>query len=148
MLPGKDVRIRVCGILIDQERMLMIAHKKNGNIYWLLPGGGVDYGESLNEALCREFLEELNISVHVEEIALVADSIDPSGERHVVNICFFCRFESGKFLLGEDERLHDFRFFTENELTEIEIFPPINHELASILKYGPGKGRYIGKLWK
>lgn len=144
----KDVRIRVCGILIDQDKMLLIAHKKNNDVYWLLPGGGVDYGESLNEALCREFMEELNICVHVEEIALVSDSIDPSGHRHVVNICFFCRYESGNFILGNDERLYDYRFFSENELRDIEIFPPINNELICFLKYGPGEGRYIGKLWK
>jgi ADP-ribose pyrophosphatase YjhB (NUDIX family) len=45
-----DVRVRVGGILITNDGILLIAHKKDNNVYWLLPGGGVDYGESLSEA--------------------------------------------------------------------------------------------------
>ncbi len=146
--PGKIVRIRVSGILVDQGKLLLIAHRKNNDIYWLLPGGGVDYGESLKEALCREFYEELHVSIDVDEIALVSDSIDPDGNRHVVNVCFACRYESGEFQLGDDERLHDFRFFTENEIRDITIYPPINNELLSIMKKECISSRYIGKLWK
>jgi ADP-ribose pyrophosphatase YjhB (NUDIX family) len=75
---GNDVRIRVAGILIRGNRLLLIAHKKNDEIYWLLPGGGVDYGESLHEELIREFMEEHNISVDIKDVALISDSIDPS----------------------------------------------------------------------
>jgi 8-oxo-dGTP pyrophosphatase MutT (NUDIX family) len=41
---GGDVRVRVAGILINHEGVLLIAHKKDEDVYWLLPGGGVDYG--------------------------------------------------------------------------------------------------------
>ncbi|NLV67904.1 MAG: NUDIX hydrolase [Spirochaetes bacterium] len=144
----KNVRIRVCGILIDRDKLLLIAHKKDDEVYWLLPGGGVDYGESLKEALCREFIEELGISIEVDEISLVSDSIDPEGNRHVVNLCFACRFESGKYRLGNDERLYDFRFFSEDELRGITIYPPINEELVLIMREGCSRSRYIGRLWK
>ena len=146
--PGKNVRIRVCGILIEQDKLLLIAHKKNNEIYWLLPGGGVDYGEGLRDALCREFLEELNVSIDVDELALVADSIDPVGSRHVVNLCFACRYRSGEYRLGDDERLNNFRFFTENEIRDITIYPPINEDLVAIMREGCSRSRYIGKLWK
>ncbi len=144
---GNDVRIRVAGILIRGNRLLLIAHKKDGDVYWLLPGGGVDYGESLHEALTREFAEELNISVDVKDVALISDSIDPSGDRHVVNICFICTYVSGDFILGEEHRLHDFRFFEKDELADVQIFPPINSDLVDIMN-GKIKDRYIGKLWK
>lgn len=141
------VRIRVAGILIRGNKLLLIAHKKNNDIYWLLPGGGVDYGESLHEALQREFEEELNIAIEVRELVLVSDSIDPSGKRHVVNVCFLCNYLGGDFILGDDKRLHDYRFFGSDELSDITIFPPINDELKDIIK-GKIHGRYIGKLWR
>lgn len=144
---SNDVRIRVAGILIMENRLLLIAHKKDEKIYWLLPGGGVDYGESLHEALTREFVEELNISVDVKDVALISDSIDPSGDRHVVNICFLCSYKSGDFILGEENRLYDFSFFDRDELADLNIFPPINSDLADIMN-GKVKERYIGKLWK
>ncbi len=142
-----DVRVRVAGILITGDGLLLIAHKKNDDVYWLLPGGGVDYGESLSEALVREFMEELNIKVSVGDLAFISDSIDPAGERHVINICFTCEYNGGDYLLGEEGRLHDFSFFRKDEISGIKIFPPINDELISIFDDG-AKGKYIGKLWK
>lgn len=142
-----DVRVRVAGILITGEGVLFIAHKKNDDVYWLLPGGGVDYGESLSEALVREFLEELNIDITVNDLAFISDSIDPSGGRHVVNICFICEYTGGEYLLGAEGRLHDFSFFRREEIPDIKLFPPINDELISLIDNGV-KGKYIGRLWK
>lgn len=144
---GGDVRIRVAGILISDDGVLLIAHKKNNDVYWLLPGGGVDYGESLSEALEREFLEELNIDITVNDLALISDSIDPSGGRHVVNICFLCEYNGGEYILGTEGRLHDFSFFRRDQIPAIELFPPINNELMSIMN-DQTSGKYIGKLWK
>ncbi len=144
---GGDVRVRVAGILITGEGLLLIAHKKDNDIYWLLPGGGVDYGESLSEALVREFVEELNINISVSDLALISDSIDPNGNRHIVNICFICEYTGGEYLLGEEGRLHDFCFFKRDEIPNIKLFPPINNELLSIMDSGVS-GKYIGKLWK
>lgn len=141
------MRIRVAGILISGEGVLLIAHKKNDDIYWLLPGGGVDYGETLKEALEREFSEELNINVSVNQLAFISDSIDPAGNRHVVNICFICEYQGGDYILGNEHRLHDFSFFRKEEIAGITIFPPINDELISLFD-NETRGKYIGKLWK
>ncbi|MCL2155584.1 MAG: NUDIX hydrolase [Leptospirales bacterium] len=142
-----DVRVRVAGILINNNEILLIAHKKDNDIYWLLPGGGVDYGESLSEALIREFIEELNIEITVNDLALISDSIDPAGDRHIINIFFLCEYSKGEFMLGNDLRLYDFKFFKRDEIPNIKLFPPINNELISIIDSG-AKMKYIGKLWK
>jgi ADP-ribose pyrophosphatase YjhB (NUDIX family) len=144
---GGDVRVRVAGILINGDGVLLIAHKKDEDIYWLLPGGGVDYGESLSEALTREFLEELNISITVGDVAFISDSIDPGGDRHVVNICFLCNYAGGEYILGNEGRLHDFNFFKADKIRDLQLFPPVNNELISIMNNGIS-GKYIGKLWK
>lgn len=43
-------RVRVAGVLEEDGKLLLIEHTKNERSYWLLPGGGVDWGESLEEA--------------------------------------------------------------------------------------------------
>ncbi|MCU0844028.1 MAG: NUDIX domain-containing protein [Spirochaetes bacterium] len=143
----KNTRVRVAGVLLEEGRLLLIAHKKKKDVYWLLPGGGVDYGESLAEALKRELREELSIEASVHDIVFVCDSIGPGLERHIVNICFYCTRETGDLSLGKERRLHDFNFFDAAGLDEVIIFPPMRDELKSVLG-GGGDGRtYIGKRW-
>jgi len=142
----KDVRVRVGGIIINDNRLLLISHKKDEDVYWLLPGGGVDFGESLEEALKREFREELNITIRVHDIALVCDSIDPSGGRHIVNICFNCSHDNGEYAIGDEERLYDYAFFNRDELSSIKIYPPMNNELISMLDAHTER-IYLGRIW-
>lgn len=146
-----EIRIRVGGIICRNGQMLLISHKKDGHIYWLLPGGGVEFGESLEEALKREFMEELNINVSVGELAFALDSIAPDRERHIVNICFNCVILSGDPMLGREERLNGFAFFNAEELGSLKIYPPIGQMLVSILRSETGaleKSKiYLGKMW-
>lgn len=57
---------RVGAIIHKENKILLIHRKKNGSEYWVLPGGGVENRESLEEALKREVFEEtsLNLKTH------------------------------------------------------------------------------------
>lgn len=142
----KNVRVRACGYLVRDEQLLLVAHEKNGEIYWLLPGGGVEFGESLKVALLREFHEELNIDVDVGSLVLVCDSIDPSGGRHILNVCFRCEWRSGELHLGRDRRLHDFRFVSFDELTAMRLYPPLNEDLRTLMRQNL-PDVYVGNIW-
>jgi 8-oxo-dGTP diphosphatase len=144
---NRGVRIRVSGILVRDNTLLLIAHKKRGEIYWLLPGGGIEYGESLSQALRREFREELGIGIDVNEIAVVCDSIEPRGKRHILNIIFRCGYRNGDYRLGRDRRLHDYGFFGARDIPGIRLYPPINAALAAILDKKK-HDIYEGSLWR
>ena len=129
-----NIRIRVAALLIENGKILFIAHKKDNAVYWLLPGGGVKSGESLEEALKRELKEELNISIKVKDVALICDSIAPDDSKHIVNICFFCSHNTGKYFLSKEQRLYDFGFFDVDALMKhLQILPPIKNELENML---------------
>ena len=88
-----EPRIRVSAILRWQGRLLLCRQEKPGKQYWLLPGGGVEAGETLMEALRRELREELGIeaSPHFEGPVAIVDSIAPKGtleRKHVVHVIF------------------------------------------------------------
>jgi 8-oxo-dGTP diphosphatase len=78
-------RIRVSALLRWQDRILLCRHEKPGKEYWLLPGGGVDSGESLVNALQRELLEEIGLrdEIPVEGPIAIVDSIGPAAQRPV-----------------------------------------------------------------
>src|SRR5436189_5903255 len=88
-----EPRIRVSAILRWEGRVLLCRHEKSGREYWLLPGGGVNGGESLVQALRRELEEEVGVGEDLtfEGPVAVVDSIAPRlsfSTRHVVHIIF------------------------------------------------------------
>jgi ADP-ribose pyrophosphatase YjhB (NUDIX family) len=143
----KPIRIRVAALIIEDDCILMVTHKKKNSLYWLLPGGGVEYGESLDSALKRELKEELDISIEVFEPVIICDSIDPSGKRHILNICFKCKRLSGDLKLGNDKRLFDYNFLTIEEIKKVRLYPPLGDEISKIME-GKSTKLYAGRIWQ
>lgn len=56
---------RVRAIIIENSKILLIKRVKPEIVYWVIPGGGVENNESIEDALRRECLEELGVDVKV-----------------------------------------------------------------------------------
>ena len=149
----QEPRIRVSAILRWQDRVLLCRHEKAGRgEYWLLPGGGVNLGESLVAALHRELLEEIGISdkLPVEGPVAIVDSISPQrgfGAKHVVHIIFSADL-SGRSLeavTSKDAAVRGHRLFDTVDLDDIALHPPIQRFLR---RWQPGDpAAYLGSLW-
>ncbi len=71
--PGQDwFRLRACGILIDDDKVLMI--RNDSNPFYYSVGGCVEHGESLKEAVVREVWEETGWKFEVERLAFVHEN--------------------------------------------------------------------------
>jgi ADP-ribose pyrophosphatase YjhB (NUDIX family) len=147
-----DPRIRVSAILRWQGRVLLCRQEKPGKQYWLLPGGGVDGGETLMEALRRELREELGIAVDAqfEGPVAIVDSIAPKGtltRKHVVHIIFSADLShrSLEDVETKDAAVKGARLFSVDELEEVVVHPPIKRFLARWQSGDPAV--YLGSLW-
>ena len=147
-----EPRIRVSAILRWSDRLLLCRHEKGGRDYWLLPGGGVNSGESLVDALHRELGEEVGIDdeLPVEGPVAIVDSIAPQrtfAGKHVVHIIFAGAL-SGRSLeraTSHDAAVRGHRLFAASELDGIVLHPPIQRFLQ---RWQPGDPAvYLGALW-
>jgi len=59
------MRNRAGGLLIEDGKLLLIHRIKNGNEYYVVPGGGIEEGEDLETATKRELKEEIGIDVQL-----------------------------------------------------------------------------------
>jgi ADP-ribose pyrophosphatase YjhB (NUDIX family) len=147
-----EPRIRVSAILRRDDRVLLCRHEKGGKSYWLLPGGGVHWGESLRKALQRELLEECGIEddVPLEGPVAVVDSIAPERAlraKHVVHIIFAGHLggRSLEAVTSQDAAVRGHRLFGADELAGLPLHPPIQRFLA---RWQPGDPTvYLGSLW-
>jgi ADP-ribose pyrophosphatase YjhB (NUDIX family) len=147
-----EPRIRVSALLRWEDRILLIRHEKPGKEYWLLPGGGVNGGETLLDALNRELREEVGIDdeIPLEGPVALADSIDPHrsfAAKHVVHIVFSGDL-SGRSLervTSQDAAVRGHRLFRVDELEDVVLHPPIQRFLR---RWRPGDPVvYLGALW-
>ncbi len=146
------IRIRVAGILTNSKNeILLVNHQKHGKSYWLLPGGGVEHGETLDQALKREFEEELSMkNLKVGELLLANDSIYPDGSRHVINLYFAVKSKkSANFILMPDHVLKGAAFYSVNNFRKLLFYPDVKNAIISLwLKGFKEPAGYIKTKWK
>lgn len=59
--------VRIYGLLVHENRLLIIREPFAGTIIDKFPGGGLEFGEGTRDCLKREFMEELNLEIEVHE---------------------------------------------------------------------------------
>ncbi len=151
MTPSPGPRVRVAAIIQRRGRILLVSHEKDGQTYWLLPGGGVDFGESIAEALVREVWEETGLPIALGDVVLVNDSIAPDAHRHQINLYFTatCSEEAAPEPQTADKRLTGASFVPIDQLEELDLRPDIRVPLRRLLHGdGPLAPRYLGNIWK
>jgi len=144
----KKIRIRVAVLLRRGEEVLLVKHRKFGATYWLLPGGGLEYGETIEACARREIREETALEVRIGDLFFVSESIPPDGHRHVVNLYFEGEIVAGELKVGEEEVLAGAEFMPVSRLSQLDLRPPIQRELLDYLQNpDPSRRVSLGNRW-
>ncbi len=71
--------VRVYGILVDENNRVLISDERTQNVsFTKFPGGGLEYGEGLIDALKREFLEECDMEIDIVTHVYTTDFYEKS----------------------------------------------------------------------
>ncbi len=101
-------RVGVYAVIFD-EGLVLLAHRRDID-WWNLPGGGMEMGETVEEAMCREVREETGLDVAVEYLV----GIYSKPQKQEVVLTFRCRVIGGKLSATEESR--ECRFFPPDAL--------------------------------
>lgn len=110
----------VAAIIHDADNRIFATQRGYGEWegWWEFPGGKMEAGESREEALQREILEELETRIAIERPVTTVEYDYP--KFHLTMHCFWCRVENGSLTLKEHEAA---RWLGKSELDSVQWLP-------------------------
>jgi 8-oxo-dGTP diphosphatase len=122
--PAQPV-VGVGAVVFDGDRVLLVKRGKEPlRGRWLIPGGTVELGESLTEAVVREVREETGLVVRAGAVVLVFDRIEREGDvirYHYVIVDYLCERFGGRLAAGSDA--DDAAFVPIADLPQYDVPP-------------------------
>ena len=123
MKRGYDyIGVGVGAVIINKQGQVFLSQRgplsRNERGKWEFPGGSVEFGEKLADALQREILEEFGMLIEVGELLDVSDHILPEEGQHWVSPTFICKFVSGTPSIQEPGKSSQIGWFNLDQLPE------------------------------
>lgn len=142
---GNRLRVRVCGICWANDKLVLVNHRMANGDFWAPPGGGVEFGEPVADALVREFKEETNLVVEVGAFLFGCEFIQ--SPLHAVELFFEVKPIGGQLRTGADPELQlikQARFFSPSEIQSLprESVHGIFQKIANAREISALKGFY------
>lgn len=113
----KSPILTVDGLIVERGKILMVKRNIDPFLgYWVLPGGHVDYGEKVEDAIKREMKEELGVTVRIKKLIGVYSNPKRDPRYHTVTIAFFLERTRGEIAI--DYEASEYKFFSFNQLPQ------------------------------
>ena len=102
---GSRVRIRACGLCWKAGSLLMVNHRglNDSNRWWAPPGGGVEFGQTAEETLIREFKDETGLEIAIGRFVFACEFI--KRPLHAIELFFEVKIVAGRPKKGFDPEL-------------------------------------------
>ncbi|GIN74132.1 DNA mismatch repair protein MutT [Bacillus sp. J14TS2] len=129
-----NIRNSAKAIIIQDGQLLAIKKQDIDGVYYILPGGGQEHGETLHEALERECVEEVNASVKIDYLLFIREYIGKNHEHftfdsdvHQIEYMFLCQIKGNSNNVGNGSSPDDGQISVEwlplTELLNYRLYP-------------------------
>lgn len=136
---GRDVIGVGAGALIqnDEGKILLMLRgpaAKNEVGTWEIPGGAIEYGETIAAGLAREIEEELGVVIEVQELLQLCDHILPEEHQHWVSPTYICRIVQGEPVIREPQKCAELRWVTVEEGLALPLSTVTRQDFVALRK--------------
>ncbi len=147
---GHTVRVRVCGLCIRDEKIVLVKHVGIGPLgeWWGPPGGGIQFGETAAQALQREFREETGLEIKVEKFLCINEFVNPP--LHAIELFFAVEMVGGTLTTGYDPELttqliQEAGFKSWEDIQQLGKLKThsLFHSINSLAEIGSMQGYYV-----
>lgn len=124
-----DLRVAAYAVVTDDDGRLLLARWTEGRrVAWTMPGGGLEPGESPEDAVRRELREETGYSVKVGELLGIHSRVIPATQRvqkaaeplHTLRIVYRAQVTGGKLQFETDGSTDMAEWFTRRAVTDLQ----------------------------
>lgn len=128
------IRIRACLAVVHSNKILLVPHYNTdvGPIQWIVPGGRIRFGESLQEAAVREFVEETGLQAKITRLFDVSEVILPEKPWHSITVTYSGIITGGELASEANHRYgkKEPRWFSLEEIVTVKYHPKRTVEKA------------------
>ena len=127
------IGVGVRAAILNNEKKVLLALRgqkaKNERGKWEIPGGSVEFGETLEEALKREIREELGVEIEIKELLDVCSHIIPDEKQHWVSPTYICQITNGIPINKEQEKCDQIGWFSIQEAEKLPLSLVTIHDI-------------------
>jgi ADP-ribose pyrophosphatase YjhB (NUDIX family) len=149
-----NIVVRPTGILIEDDRILLVRQYVTSTRGWSMPGGKLEAGETIEQCLAREWKEETGLDIKIKELLYITDRFRNS-DTHVVHMIFLIERTGEKpgklewthqdlHVSSSSPPVREIRMAPIEELTALGF----TSKFYQLVKTGfPGRGSYQGDFY-
>ena len=104
----------------------------HGEGTWTMPGGKLDFQETLINGAFRETFEETSIKINKDNIKIISVADEIVKDNHYVTVGFLCEDFDGEPKVMEPEEITEWKWYDLNSLPE-KVFPPSGKVIKAFL---------------
>lgn len=120
----RQPRVRVAVVITKDDSILLVQHRKGAQRYWLLPGGGLDFGETIAEAARRELWEETGLDIKIGGYLYLSEAIAPDGTRHMVQVTLKAELvDEAPFVIPDGDVIESVEWVPVSALAGLDLRP-------------------------
>ncbi len=141
-------RISAGAIVIHEQKILLVNHKKDGHYdFWVAPGGGVKGTETTEQTAIREVKEETGLDISVLKLAYIEELFN--SEVRLCKFWYLAKFLGGEFQIDQESKSVEYiveaQFKSRDELANETVFPKeLNDQIWLDIEEGFSSPKYIG----